>query len=175
MINFYSDSKKSKLEKLVTTAILLAAASAIQIVESPLPRILPWLKPGLANSLVLYAMLRVNPASGFFIAFLRSFLSGIFLGTLFSPVHLIAFSGSFFSSIIMYLLVRFLPGAGISSISISGALASNFAQLMAVQFLFAGNLSFWFHISIMIWISIPSGIIVAKVTQELLRRTDKNV
>jgi uncharacterized membrane protein len=174
VIKFQQSAANKRLAKIATTAILLAAASAIQIIESPLPRILPWLKPGLANSLVLYAMLRVSPMSGFFIAFFRSFLSGIFLGTLFSPIHLIAFSGSFFSAIIMFLLVRYLSGAGLSSISISGAIASNLAQLMAVQFLFAGNLSFWFHISIMIWISIPSGIIVAKVTQELLRRTEQH-
>lgn len=162
---------KSKLKHYVILAILAASASAIQIIESPLPRFLPWLKPGLSNAIVLYALLKYSPILSIGIVFLRTFLTGLFLGTLFSPVSIISFSGGIFSAIVMILVIKFLPNSGLSSISILGAISNNIAQLVTVQIMFAGNISIWLHLAVMIWISIPSGLIVAKVSQELLRRT----
>lgn len=162
---------KSYLKQYVILAILAASASAIQIIESPLPRFLPWLKPGLSNSIVLYALLRYSPMLSVGIIFFRTFLTGLFLGTLFSPVSIISFAGGIVSTFVMILVIKLLPNCGLSSISILGAMSNNIAQLFTVQVMFAGNMTIWFHLAVMIWISIPSGLIVAKVSQELLRRT----
>jgi hypothetical protein len=40
-----------------------------------------------------------------------------------------------------------------------------------VQILFAGNMPLWFHFAAIVPVAVPAGLIVARVTQELLRRT----
>ncbi|GAB4276741.1 MAG: hypothetical protein Kow0029_18990 [Candidatus Rifleibacteriota bacterium] len=159
------------VQKYATIAILASTAAALQILESPLPRILPWLKPGLANALTLYAIIRLSPLSGLLVAFVRTFIAALFLGTVFSPIHIISLAGALNSGLCMSILRKLIPDTGLSTLSIVGALASNSAQLLAVKYLFAGELSLWFHLAVMIWVAIPAGLIVSKVTSELLRRT----
>jgi heptaprenyl diphosphate synthase len=161
----------SQVQKFSMLAILVSAAAALQIVESPLPRVLPWLKPGLANVLTLYAILRISAKAGFSVAIIRTFVAGIFLGTIFSPVYIISLAGSLSSALIMSITRKLLPETGLSTISVAGAMASNMAQLATVQIMFASQMSLWFHLAIMVWVAIPSGLIVAKATSELLRRT----
>lgn len=166
-----SGEEMSPVKRYATMAILASAAAALQIVESPLPRLLPWLKPGLANSLALFAILRISVSAGIMVSIIRTFIAGIFLGTIFSPIHIISMAGALTSSISMSIVKWLFPNAGLSTLSVTGALLSNWAQLMAVQLMFAGDMPFWFHMAVMIWVAIPSGLIVAKVTSELLRRT----
>ncbi|HNX77935.1 MAG TPA: Gx transporter family protein [Candidatus Rifleibacterium sp.] len=152
-------------------AMLAAAAAALQIIESPLPRFLPWLKPGLANAMTLFAIVRVSPRAGLLVALVRTAIAAMFLGSFLSPVHLISLAGATAAALLMAGLYYLRPASGLAILSIAGALASNSAQLAAVQILFAGSLPLWFHLVAIVPVAIPSGLIVAKVTQELLRRT----
>lgn len=152
-------------------AVLIATAAALQLIESPLPRFLPWLKPGIANSLTLYALLRLSFSAGLTVAILRTTVASLFLGSFLSPIHLISFFGATSAALVMAGLKKAWPLAGLGVVSVAGALANNSAQLFVVQIMFAGNLSFWFHIALMIWVAVPSGLIVSNVTRELLRRT----
>lgn len=153
-------------------AILASSAAVLQTIEAPFQSILPWLKPGLANSLTLYAIIKLSASAGLIVATFRTLIASIMLGTFLSPVFFASFSGSVAAAIAMITLKKLAGVKHMSIISISGAVASNLAQLYIIQLMFAGNISLWFHLSIMILVSIPSGIIVAKLTQELLRRTD---
>jgi len=152
--------------------VLAAVATAIQIIESPLPRFLPWLKPGLSNAVVLFGIMRVSPTFGFKIVLLRTFLTGFALGILFSPANLLSLVGGIASALTMALAFKW--GSSLFSvygISVLGALANNFAQLASVGTMFGGGIPLWLNVSIMMWIAIPSGLIVAGITNELLRRT----
>lgn len=157
--------------RLALTAVLVASAAALQVVESPLPRFLPWLKPGLANAMTLYALLRLSASAAMSVAVLRTAIAALFMGSLLSPVHLMSFAGATSAAASMTILRRLFPAAGLATLSVAGALVNNFAQLAVVQFMFASNMSIWLHLALMIWVALPSGLIVAKVTQELLRRT----
>jgi heptaprenyl diphosphate synthase len=164
-------SDTSRTARLALVSVLIAAAAALQIIESPLPRFLPWLKPGIANALTLYALVRLSVRAGFLIAILRTAIAAIFLGSFLSPVHLISLAGATGAAAAMAIFRTLLPRSGLAIVSVAGAIASNSAQLWLVQMMFAGNIALWFHVAIMIWIAVPSGLIVAKITQELLRRT----
>lgn len=166
--------KTNAINKIATIAILASAATALQIIEAPLPRFLPWLKPGLANALTLYALMRFSTLAGVGVALIRTFIAATVLGTLFSPVYFISLAGALTSALTMSIIKKLLPESGLSTISVAGALANNYAQLMAVQLMFASAISIWFHLAIMIWVGIPSGLIVARLTNELLRRTCAN-
>lgn len=159
------------LREIAIMAVLSAAAAALQIAESPLPRIFPWLKPGLANILTLFAIIKISSKAGIMVSVVRTFIAGIFLGTILSPVYFISFAGALSSALVMSIIKKLQPDAGLSTVSVSGALASNGAQLLTVQFMFASEMSYLFHIAIMIWVAIPSGLIVAKATSELIRRS----
>jgi len=157
--------------RLTTVAVLVASAAALQIIESPLPRFLPWLKPGLANALTLYALVRISLSAGLTVAILRTAIAAMFLGSFLSPVHLISFAGAVSAALVMAMIIRTASTTGLATISIAGAIISNLAQLTVVQYMFAGSLSLWWHLALTIWVGIPSGLIVAKVTHEILRRT----
>ena len=152
-------------------AMLIAAASALQIIESPLPRFLPWLKPGLANALTLYAIVRISKRAGMLVAVLRTAVAAMFLGSFLSPVHLISLAGATAAALLMAMIYRVRPNTGLGIVSIAGAMANNSAQLAVVQLLFAGSLPLWFHFATIVPVAVPAGLIVARVTQELLRRT----
>ncbi len=160
------------LRGFVLMGILAATATALQVLEAPLPRFLPWLKPGLSNALVLFGMIRFSASFGLGIVLLRTFLSGLFLGILFSPPCLLSLAGGLASVAVMGAALK-LPGKpfGLGGISVLGALANNSAQLGTVGFFVAGSFPLWFHAVMMLWISLPSGIIVARITMELVRRT----
>lgn len=160
------------LRRTTMLAVLAAAASAIQILESPLPRLLPWLKPGLSNAIVLFSMERFSVGFGVALVFAKTILTGIALGILFSPAHLLSLAGGLSAVIVMFALLR-QPFVffGLAGISVAGAFANNLAQFGTVQSLFGANLPMWFPMALMIWIAIPSGLIVARLTHELLRRT----
>ncbi|MBU1108520.1 MAG: Gx transporter family protein [Candidatus Riflebacteria bacterium] len=157
--------------RLTLTAVLVASAAALQVVESPLPRFLPWLKPGLANAMTLYALLRLSASAAMTVAVFRTAVAAVFMGSLLSPLHLISFAGATSAAFSMTVLRKIFPAAGLAILSVFGALVNNFAQLAVVQFMFASNMSIGLHLALMIWVALPSGLIVARVTQELLRRT----
>ncbi len=165
-------NNKRKIRQITLIAILVACAAALQMLESPLPRLLPWLKIGLANVITLYAIIRINGITGIFIATLRTCLAAIIFGSFLSPIHIISFSGAVSAAITMALINRFIPNSSLCIISVFGAISSNIAQLIAVQLLFASNLTFWFHLALIILIGIPAGLVVGKITYELLKRTE---
>ena len=162
---------KNRIRQITLIAILTACAAALQMLESPLPRILPWLKIGLANVITLYAIIRINSFAGIGIAALRTCLAAFAFGSFLSPVHVISFSGAVAAAVVMALIFHYLPKSSICIISIFGAIASNISQLLAVQLLFASNLTIWLHLALIIWVGVPTGLIVGKITYELLRRT----
>lgn len=166
-----TSSPAGHLGQLTLTAVLVASAAALQIVESPLPRFLPWLKPGLANAMTLFALLRISASAAMTVAVFRTAVAAVFMGSLLSPIHLISFAGATSAALSMTVLRKIFPVAGLATLSVFGALVNNFAQLAVVQFMFASNMSIGLHLALMIWVALPSGLIVARVTQELLRRT----
>lgn len=166
-----ANNQVGPIGQITLTAVLVASAAALQIVESPLPRFLPWLKPGLANAMTLFALLRLSASAAMTVAVFRTAVAAIFMGSLLSPVHLMSFAGATSAALSMTILRKIFPAAGLATLSVFGALVNNFAQLAVVQFMFASNLSIGLHLALMIWVALPSGLIVARVTQELLRRT----
>ncbi|HNV70415.1 MAG TPA: Gx transporter family protein [Candidatus Ozemobacteraceae bacterium] len=153
-------------------AVLSAAAAALQVIESPLPRLLPWLKPGLANSLTLYALVRWTPGFCVALVVLRTLIAGLALGMLLSPANLLSLAGGLAGALAMWAgLLCGRDRLSLYGISIIGAAANNLAQLLTVQWMFASGFPLWFHLSVMLWVSIPSGMIVGHISRELLRRT----
>lgn len=128
-----------------TVSILAAFALFLSTIEFMIPKPLPFLRIGLANLPVLVALYILPVPQILLLVLLKVLGQGLINGTLFSYIFLLSFIGSFSSGIVMIGASRRKitgeEGKYISlvGISILGALASNFSQILLSSFFFFGE------------------------------------
>jgi len=101
-----------------------------------LPRPLPWLKFGFSNAVILIFMPVLSWRKLATIQIGKAFFSHLFLGLLISPTFLFALVGGLVSVSVMVLAYR-IGRFSFVAISILGALAHTFSQLLIVYILFS--------------------------------------
>lgn len=164
--------ERQRLRLIALLGVISAAAAAVHALESPLPRLVPWLKPGLSHVLILFGIVRVSPGFGAAVVLIRSVLSGLALGLLLSPANLLGLAGGLAAVAAMTLALRLGASIlGLAGISVLGAVANNLAQLTLVGIWAGTGLPLGLHLLALIWVSIPSGLLVAVIAYELFRRT----
>lgn len=141
---------------MVFTALLVAMALAVSLIESmiPLPFIVPGFKLGLSNMVILVTMNIFDFKRGFLVAVLKSVLLMLIVG--FGPSFLYSFAGAVLSTIMMGISMKFFNNIfSILGISIIGAVCHNFAQVSVASFMLG---------SIMLFSYLPVLTIVGTVT-----------
>jgi len=141
----------------------------MQLIEAPLPRPLPWLKPGLANSVTLAVIILYGLRKSLLVILVRQISANLLTGTLLGPSFIMGIAGSTGAAIAMYLMLssKISRHIGLVSVSASGAVVSNLCQLtVASQIL--GTVYIWYQLPLMIFAAIPAGIIVGYLTSTLL-------
>jgi len=123
---------------------LAALATVFELVlfvlDSAIPKPVPWIKLGLANIITLALLVSVGWRVAFSVHLMRILIGAIFRGGLFSPFFLLSFSGGVISFLVMALAVRWImPVLGFIGVSILGALAHNFTQLALITAALAGR------------------------------------
>ena len=93
---------------------LTALSLTLSVIESSLPHALPFLRLGLANLALLYALERLSTGDYFLLAFFKWLLSSLLSGLLFSPFSLVSLAGNAASAVLMLVLYRTLAGRLIS-------------------------------------------------------------
>lgn len=126
--------------KICKIALLVSISCVLQITESLIPSPFPGLRLGLANVMVLIALVTLDFKSALEVALLRTLLSSFIIGTFMSCAFILSFSGAFVSTLMMgflYWLARIKKYCSLSivGISIIGALSHNFVQLYLVYFM----------------------------------------
>ncbi len=101
---------------------LAALAVVIHLLEAALPSPLPGIKPGLANAVVLYALLRHGWRVAAWVALLRVLVSGLLLGHFLSPGFFLSLAGAVASLLVLALAWR-LPGLSGVGLGVLAALA----------------------------------------------------
>ncbi len=81
-----------------------ALAIAIHILEAAVPSPIPGIKPGLANVIVLLALLRFDMRFAIQVALLRVVVGSLLIGTFFSPTFFLSLAGAIGSLAIMITL-----------------------------------------------------------------------
>ena len=78
-----------KTKKLVYIAVLLSAALVLHILESFLPPFvpLPGIKPGLANAVTLFAVIKLDRRSAFAVLLMRIVIGSFFFGNVFAFIY----------------------------------------------------------------------------------------
>jgi len=107
-------------------AWLTAAAVLIHIFESAIPTVLPGLKPGLANIVVITVLVMYGWRTAAWVSILRVLVGSLMLGTFLSPTFMMSLSGAL-ASVAMLWLASQLPGRGFSAIGFSLSVVSLFA------------------------------------------------
>ena len=151
------DSRKTR--SLVLTGMIFALALILSIVESVLPPLpLPGVKFGLSNIAVMYALFFLSKGQAYSIAVLKSLFVVITRGLL---AGILSLTGGILSLTIMLLLmVLFRDRISYMVTSISGAIAHNIGQFIAVSFIYTG-MHLWAYLPALLISGVGAGIITA--------------
>lgn len=128
-------SLRGSARQLRLLASATALAAALSLAERLLPLPVPWIKPGLANLVVLVLLFTAGWRAALTVAVLKTFVVALFLGGLFAPGHLFALSGALAATVVMAGAAR-LPLFSLYGISAAGAWAHSIAQLACGRLLF---------------------------------------
>ncbi|MBF0400947.1 MAG: Gx transporter family protein [Magnetococcales bacterium] len=85
-------------------AYLAAAAVGTHLLESALPGLGPWFKPGLANSFTLVAYFQLGWQAAVGVSIIRVLVGSIALGTFLSPTFFLSFAGATGALLVLGLL-----------------------------------------------------------------------
>jgi heptaprenyl diphosphate synthase len=140
--------------------LLTGLALAMYILESVMPRPLPWLRLGLSNALVLVVLLAYGLKLALSVSVMRTVVGSLVIGSFLNPGFVISILAGVTSCIAMG--VARCAGKkvlGTVGISIIGALAHNMTQLSAAYILFVRRLEVFALIPLFLFLSAGTGLV----------------
>jgi heptaprenyl diphosphate synthase len=156
-------------------AKLAAFAIALHMVEALLPSPLPGVKPGIANIVTLYVLLRYDFATAAWVSILRVFASSLLLGQFLSPTFALSLSGAILSLGVLGLAVHLpKPYFGAVSLSILAAFAHIGGQLLMVRLWLIPHASVAYLIPIFALAALVFGLINGLITEKLIHQHGKH-
>jgi len=157
--------------KLARLSLLIGLGLILFLVESFIPRPLPWLKPGLAHVATLLAIYLMSNSAAMIVVVTRVIVGSLLLGSLFNPAFMLALAGGIAATSAMGLVYRYFSRTfSIFGISILGAVVHNLTQLSLVALLLVHRIETFYLAPFMILTSIFTGFIVAFVSYLLISR-----
>lgn len=144
-------------DKLIELSFYTACAATISIVESLIPKPLPFLKIGLANIVLVLLIMQGKEFSALIVLFGKVLLAGLFIGTLLMPTTLIALGSGLISLVSMFFIARFKLGLSWVGISIIGAITHNLMQLVIVRSIIIYSNSIFEFIPFLLILGIGTG------------------
>lgn len=157
--------------KIAEISIFSAAAVIIYVVETFIPRPLPWMRFGFGNIIVLLSLYLLGFRAGLIVAGLKSILGALVVGSLFTPSFLFSISGGLISLIVMALILAAIPRVfSPLGISLWGALTHNLTQLFIASLLFIGRVEVLHLLPFFIILSVITGSITGTISLLVLKR-----
>ena len=165
-----------ELKKFSRLSMFLALSIVLSIIESMLPLLngvmIPWLKLGLANIIVVFVLYTYGFKEAIYISILRVFLVGLLRTGLFNITFFFSLGGAFLSLIFMYIAKK-LPFS-VLGVSVIGSLGHSVGQIgMAILFLNTMNLLY--YLPWVLLFSIPTGICIGILSSKLIEFYEKNL
>lgn len=158
---------QSKTEKLTVSAVFIALALALSLLDSAICSFLPFvpgMKIGLAGGVTLFALNILEKKYVFLIVAVRCVLSIVFFG---SPTMLLfSLSGAMLSLLVMIVFQKYLS---LIKVSILGAISHNAAQI-AVAMIITGSVSVSWYFPVLICTGAISGFFMGWLVSVLLQR-----
>ena len=150
----------NKKDRVFYLAYLSSMAIILSILEYLIPKPLPWMRIGLANSITLYAFGIIKPKEVFYIVIARVISVSLLIGTFLSTTFILSFTGALSSYFVMLFLYRYLRKIfSLVGISVIGALTSSFSQLFVVNSLFINSRLSYYLLPLLATFALVGGII----------------
>lgn len=171
MQSYLQATRETRLSYL---ALFVAVAAALSLLERSLPLPVPWARIGLANLVTLLLVAAGCYRDALLVGVLRSFLTALLAGGLFSPGHLLSLAGVLAAVAGMSLLhARRGRWFSVYGISLSGAWLHGLAQLLVARVLFLSWTALVALAPLVLGLSLVSGILVAALASRFLGHPDE--
>lgn len=161
--------KRFSARRIAALGVLLAMASVLFIVESLIPPLLPmapYVKIGLANSVVLFVIIAFGSRDAFIFVLLKNALTALFVTPFVLPFNL---AGSLCAYLAMAgLYAALYPKVSLVSVSAAGAILSNIART-GVAVLIMEAPSLYIQLPFVCVFSVLAGIVIGILTTFLVK------
>lgn len=162
-----------KTKDITTISALTAMSIVIGILESlitPVGDILPGLKLGLANVIIVFALYKYNFSKALMISIIRVFIVAL-LRSGFGFNFFFSLGGALLSIIVMALAKKTHPS--LIGVSILGSISHSIGQVL-IGMLILKNSNIIYYLPYLTLFSIPTGIIIGIIAKKLINNT-KNI
>jgi heptaprenyl diphosphate synthase len=162
-------------QNIVRFSLIASVGLVLFVVESLLPRPLPWMKLGLGNISSLLALYLFDVRAALSVVAIRSILGALIVGTLLGPTFWLSITGGL-SAVMVMATVFYLQNKTFSvvGISIIGALTHTCVQLVIVYAVWIHHFQLFRLLPVM-WVSaLLTGFLVGAITFFLLQKLEQN-
>ena len=150
--------------------LLILTATALGVLDSLIPKPLPFMKLGLANVVTVIAVIRFGFLKALELNVIRAFAVALVTGLLATPSFLLSISGAVASAMIMGLLLRLaVDKLSISGLSVAGAVVSLWVQLLVAGLVLRGLPLRSIVLLVTLW-GVISGAVVGLMAQKAMDR-----
>lgn len=159
-----------ELKKIVRLSMLISLSVVISIIESYIPllnNIIPGLRLGLSNVIILFVLYKYSFKDSLFVSLIRVLLVGLLRTGLFNISFFFSLSGALFSIIFMYIFKK-LGFLSVIGVSIIGSVAHSIGQIIIAIFIL-NNENIIYYLPYLLLFSIPTGIITGLITNKILK------
>ncbi len=161
-----------KTREITKIAILTSICVVISIIESYftfIGDIIPGLKLGLANIVIIFALYKCGFKTALLVSLIRVLIVAI-LRTGFGINFFFSLSGALFSIIAMTILMK--TKLSIIGVSIIGSIFHSIGQVL-IGIIMLYNYNVIYYLPYLLIFSIPTGIIIGIITKKIINSTEK--
>lgn len=155
-------------KKIVRLSMLLTLSIILNLLESLFPLLngmIPGLKLGLANIVILITLYQFGFKEAFLISILRVFLVGILRTGLFNLPFFFSLGGALFSIVLSSLAKK--TKLSTIGVSIIGSISHSIGQLIIAYFFVSKNMIY--YTPFLLLFAIPTGILVGYFSKEIVK------
>ncbi len=158
-----------KAEKIALLGVLTAFSLVLSYFDSVIPffSVLPGLKIGLANIIVLFALYKHSFKDAFIIVIVKCFLSSFLFGSFLSFIY------GFFSSLVSLFVMNFIKSIlnlNIVAVSTLGAVSHNITQCLIAVLILQNKALIYYYLPVLALSGAFAGIITGLITSNVIKR-----
>lgn len=161
--------------KIFLTAFLVAVSGILSVIDTMIPKPLPMLKLGISNIVTLVLILENRPALAATVAFFRTVVAAVMVGTLFSYTFLLSFAGAMASVLFMWLFFRWLGNRlSVIGLSVAGAFFNTVFQGLVVVLFFGWDRGVLLLLSVFLLLGTVNGIVIGLIVKWIYPKLARN-
>jgi len=160
-------------QRITFLSLCTAFSLSVYILEAMIPKPLPFFRLGLANIMILVLLWDGANWEAFTVGIAKTILGGLFLGTLLSPGTLISLCGTIVAILLMQIVIHSPISFSLRGVSVIGALAHNFMQLLVVRLIVVPYNKIFYLTPVLIIVGIGTGILTGIIAGIFIKKIDR--